>query len=611
MLIKVPKVLKVPALLCMCVMFLALCSRAAVPAAGHVVVIVEENQSYSDVIGNSSMPYLNALARQYGLATQYYANTHPSIGNYFMMTTGKTTTADDRFNGTVSSDNIVRQLLSAGKTWKAYAESLPSPGYAGGDVYPYSRHHNPFTYFSDVVNSNVQRQNLVPMTQFANDLANGQLPNYSFVVPNLLHDGQDGTLSQADQWLKTNIEPLLKDPAFQQDGLLVIVFAESKASDTAHGGGHAAVVVIGPGVKQGYQSTAFYQHQSLLRTTLAALGVTSFPGAAANAADMGEMFGTQASTATAAMAAAAVTIGKVTITSPANGATVGSPVAFKATFSGTARYMKVWVDGVARAPVLNTGSLNTSLTLNAGPHQLVVEASDGVTVYKSAVNVTVSGGSSSPGGNVIANIQAMSGWRTCGACGNTGGGGAVASYVMIQNVTSPTLTGHAAKFSISGRPFTNAFWYHENPAINKTFSYLAYEFNIFIPRGFENSPQAIEFEVQQRINGRLYNFAWQALYPGNIWRTFDYATKSWKSSSVPYRRLTPGVWHHILAEYHTEGGVSVHDAITVDGLRTPVRIVHNSVATSGTELENAFQLDLNSSGAPVQVYVDNMKVTWR
>src|SRR5256885_15991078 len=62
---------------------------------GHVVLIVEENQSYSNVIGNASAPYLNSLASQYGLATEYYANTHPSIGNYFMLTTGKIETNDD------------------------------------------------------------------------------------------------------------------------------------------------------------------------------------------------------------------------------------------------------------------------------------------------------------------------------------------------------------------------------------------------------------------------------------------------------------------------------------------------------------------------------------
>ncbi len=91
-------------------------SSGKVPQFGHVVLVVEENSSYSEVIGNSDMPYLNNLARQYGLATQYFANTHPSIGNYFMLTTGQIITNDDSFTGTVDVDNIVRKLLASGKT---------------------------------------------------------------------------------------------------------------------------------------------------------------------------------------------------------------------------------------------------------------------------------------------------------------------------------------------------------------------------------------------------------------------------------------------------------------------------------------------------------------
>src|SRR5207249_7875828 len=108
----------------------------------HVYIVVEENTDYTSVIGSSSMPYLNGLAQQYGLATQYYANTHPSIGNYFMMTVGKIITNDDNYSSVVSDDNVVRQLLAAGKTWKAYAEDLPSVGYTGGDVGNYARKHN-------------------------------------------------------------------------------------------------------------------------------------------------------------------------------------------------------------------------------------------------------------------------------------------------------------------------------------------------------------------------------------------------------------------------------------------------------------------------------------
>src|SRR5215831_6236444 len=104
------------------------------PAFSNVFLVVEENHSYSEVIGSSSMPYLNSLASQYGLATQYFANAHPSIPNYLVLTTGLVETVDDNFAGTISDDNVVRELTNAGKSWRAYEESIPSTGYLGNDV---------------------------------------------------------------------------------------------------------------------------------------------------------------------------------------------------------------------------------------------------------------------------------------------------------------------------------------------------------------------------------------------------------------------------------------------------------------------------------------------
>ena len=263
-----------------------------VPLMGHVVVVVEENTDYSSVIGNSSMPYLNGLAQQYALATKYYAVTHPSIGNYFMMTVGKIVTNDDSYSGVVSDDNIIRRLLAAGKTWKSYAEDLPSVGYTGGDAGNYARKHNVIALLSDVVNSATQRDNLVPFTQFATDLAAGNLPNYSFIAPNLCNDAHDCSLSTADQWLQTNIDPLVKNATFQRDGLLVIVFDEAGSGDATDGGGHVACVIVSSKAKRGYEGVGVYQHQSLLRLTGEALGLRTLPNAAATAPDMGEFFQT-------------------------------------------------------------------------------------------------------------------------------------------------------------------------------------------------------------------------------------------------------------------------------------------------------------------------------
>src|SRR5438067_13473391 len=84
----------------------------------HIVMVVEENTDYTSVIGSSSMPYLNGLAQQYGLATQYYANTHPSIGNYFELSTGQIISNNDGFSNVQNVTIVVRSLLAAGKTCK-------------------------------------------------------------------------------------------------------------------------------------------------------------------------------------------------------------------------------------------------------------------------------------------------------------------------------------------------------------------------------------------------------------------------------------------------------------------------------------------------------------
>jgi len=256
---------------------------------GHVFVVTEENTDYSSVIGSSSMPYLNGLAQQYGLATQYYANTHPSIGNYFMLATGQIITNDDNFSTVQNVPNIVRSLLAAGKTWKSYAEDIPNACYLGGDTGNYARKHNVFPLLSDVANDPLQACNNVPFTQFATDLANGTLPHFSNIVPNLCNDAHDCGLSTADTWLKNNIDPLIKSATFQQDGLLIIVFDEA-GSDNTNGGGRIVWVAVSPKSKLGYQSTTLYQHQSTLRLILKGLGINVFPGAAANAPDMSEFF---------------------------------------------------------------------------------------------------------------------------------------------------------------------------------------------------------------------------------------------------------------------------------------------------------------------------------
>jgi len=271
-----------------------------IPVVAHVFVLVEENHAYEDVIGDPAMSYTNTLAQQNALATQYFADRHNSLPNYFMLTLGDLVTTNDLFAGPVKSNTIVDALGTAGKTWKIYAESLPSVGYVGDSIVPYAKDHNPFAYFTTVLNSSAQKANIVPLTQLPTDLQNGTLPDYAMIVPDLANDGHDcpgesstctdtDKLMNIDQWISAHIGPLINN-GVMQDSVLIYTWDESNINDLTNGGGHVATILIGGKVRMGFKSTNMYQHQSTLKLTLQLLGISDFPGAAATAPDMTEFF---------------------------------------------------------------------------------------------------------------------------------------------------------------------------------------------------------------------------------------------------------------------------------------------------------------------------------
>lgn len=266
-----------------------------VAGSKHVVMVMEENQSYASVVGNTTdWPHLNALIGNGALPTNYYADTHPSIGNYFMLTTGQILTNDDSSTQVWNVDNIARRMLASGVSFRVYAEGI-AQGYLGGDTGLYMIRHNPFAMLSDVAgNAQVAGQTIWPFTQFAADVAANNAPEFSYIVPNIDDDAHTGTPLEADDWLQANvIAPLSTSAAFQPggDGILIVDFDESLDSDTAYGGGHVTPVLWGPQVKAGYRqaSATVYQHESMLLTVMDALGLSDPPGAA-NAPAMGEFF---------------------------------------------------------------------------------------------------------------------------------------------------------------------------------------------------------------------------------------------------------------------------------------------------------------------------------
>lgn len=299
-----------------------------VPRSSHVWMITEENHSYEDVVGNAQMPYYNQLIQHYGLATQFYSDQHSSLPALMWLVAGAPVELN---NDTVScahnEDNVVRELLRRGYTWRSYQENMPYAGFQGlygGTNNDYYRRHNPLIDFSDVCPGTGQDINSVPYSQMAEDFAQDNTVNYAYITPDATEDAHSGSLQAADQWLQANLPPILARPEFGPggDGILFIVWDEGTLSTDNRCssaipigcGGRTATLVIGPLVKPGYQSTITYHNENVLKTVCATMGLSPCPGAAQIAAPMSDFFKTSSSPASPS--------NSVVISTPGNGATI-------------------------------------------------------------------------------------------------------------------------------------------------------------------------------------------------------------------------------------------------------------------------------------------------
>jgi PKD repeat protein len=387
----------------------AIVSPAQVPQVQHVLIVLEENTDYADVCGpnNTSMPFLCGLQSKGSFSANYYAPTHPSIGNYLDLGWGVVSTNDDGCNPNTcgfpyTGNNIVRASEAAGKTWKGYAESLPGSCYFGGDSGNYAVHHSPIPYISDVQSNCKNRYVAFEDSNlgFIHDVASNTLPNFSFITPNMCNDAHDCGLDVADNWLKNNVlQPLLNsghlDPA-TGDTVVIVVFDES-GGDNTHGGGKVYWFMVGKNVKQNYQSTGpsatpgFYSHESSLRVIAEMLGVSlSGLGGAATAPDMAEFFGT---TTSSPPPVAVLTVKPQTGTAPLQ--VTADSSASSDPNGGIASRIIDFGDGTTSTAVTATHTYNSAgtftVTLSVADNlSLTSSTSDTVVVQSSAQPISVS-----------------------------------------------------------------------------------------------------------------------------------------------------------------------------------------------------------------------------
>jgi phospholipase C len=246
---------------------------------GHVVVVVEENHAFEQIIGSPAAPFLNHLAARGTLLTDYHAVTHPSLPNYLALLSGRTGRIhSDCQTCTMAGPTLVDELEADHISWAAYFQGLPRPCSLVAQAGPYSEAINPFMHAARVRDNPSRCHRILPFGRFHADLVARRLPTVVFVIPDLDHDMHSGPVPVADVWLHRLVAELAAAPVWGQDTRLVVTFDESQDHDGRSccgglgRGGRVATIIAGPGVPPGRDPTP-YTHYSLLRSVEAAYGL--------------------------------------------------------------------------------------------------------------------------------------------------------------------------------------------------------------------------------------------------------------------------------------------------------------------------------------------------
>ncbi|HEX4702047.1 MAG TPA: alkaline phosphatase family protein [Pseudonocardiaceae bacterium] len=281
-----------------------------VPHYDHIFVVVEENNGFTDIIGNKAAPNFNKLAQTYGLATNYFGVSHPSEPNYVAMLGGDTFgIADDNpyFINRVTAPSLMTQFDRAGISWKAYLQGVPHPGYQA-ICYParcngapdsdplYASKHNGVVNFASNDNpADLARQ--VPVGQLSTDLRTGNVPAFNYVIPDECHDEHGDPpacldsgnifdpqnqhlVAFGDRYLG-GLVGQITGASFWSKGNNAIVVTYDEGDDNVNGGGQVPTVVITSHGPRGVQDNTLSSHFSLLDTIESSFGLSCLANACA------------------------------------------------------------------------------------------------------------------------------------------------------------------------------------------------------------------------------------------------------------------------------------------------------------------------------------------
>jgi phospholipase C len=256
--------------------------------AAHVIWIWMENRSYHQIIGNSAAPFINALARSCGLATNYRSVAHPSLPNYIAATSGGSWGIGD--DGPPAAHPLaVASIFAQARSARSYEESMPN-GCDAASTGDYAVKHNPEAYYTRI--RTACRADDLPLGTptagpLARALATGALPAFAFVTPNLCDDMHDCPTASGDRFLARWLPTITASPAYRAATTVVFITWDE---DDGTSGDQVATIVVSPSTRPGTRSRQPFTHYSLLRTTEELLGIRAHLGLAAAAASMRTAF---------------------------------------------------------------------------------------------------------------------------------------------------------------------------------------------------------------------------------------------------------------------------------------------------------------------------------
>ena len=319
----------------------------------------------------------------------------------------------------------------------------------------------------------------------------------------------------------------------------------------------------------------------------------------------------------------AISSAGVTVSSPTNGSTVGSPVHVVASASSTHTItaMRIYVDNVS-VYFIRSSKIDTSVAMSAAKHNVVVQAWDSAgVVSKAAVSITVSTGSTTPTSGLPtppstavtkSNIDQMTGWQSCTACAGTGGNGPISTISMVENILSPSLDGKSAKFSISGTTaYSDALWWKQLGAVN-TATNLKYDLYFYLTQ--PQRAQALEFDNNQ-ANGKMrFIFGTQCnIKTGSTvghWDVWGNANGNWLSTGIGCSAPTAFKWHHLTWEFKRTATQVIYVGFTYDGVTHYVNRTYTARASSVNELNVAFQMDGDKAMDDYSTWLDKVSLTY-